>query len=80
MKADRTMGDLLEYNKILRKQLLQQHLKKHIMKAIKTIFAILFVSSIFVACENDTINEEVGIEEIEVETIGETENEKVVRS
>ncbi|WP_299440963.1 hypothetical protein [uncultured Aquimarina sp.] len=36
------------------------------MKAIKTIFAVLFVSSMFIACEADTINEEVGIEEIEI--------------
>ncbi|WP_188112261.1 hypothetical protein [Aquimarina sp. RZ0] len=35
------------------------------MKAIKTIFAILFVSSMFIACEADTVNEEVGLEEIE---------------
>lgn len=32
------------------------------MKAIKTIFAVLFVSSMFIACESDSINEEVGIE------------------
>ncbi|WP_299260633.1 hypothetical protein [uncultured Aquimarina sp.] len=33
------------------------------MKAIKTIFAVLFVSSMFIACEADTISEEVGIDE-----------------
>ncbi|WP_299899316.1 hypothetical protein [uncultured Aquimarina sp.] len=37
------------------------------MKAIKTIFAVLFVSSMFIACESDSINEEVGIEDINVE-------------
>ena len=37
------------------------------MKTIKTIFAILFVSSMFIACESDSINEEVGIEEIEID-------------
>lgn len=41
------------------------------MKAIKTIFAILFVSSMFIACETDTVNEEVGLEEIEeVDVLG----------
>ncbi len=48
------------------------------MKAIKTIFAVLFVSSMFIACESDSINEEVGIDEIEVETLaGEDESEEV---
>ncbi|SEM24063.1 hypothetical protein SAMN04487910_4529 [Aquimarina amphilecti] len=36
------------------------------MKAIKTIFAVLFVSSMFIACESDSINEEVGIDELEL--------------
>ncbi|WP_161635330.1 hypothetical protein [Aquimarina macrocephali] len=39
------------------------------MKTIKTIFAILFLSTMFIACEADTVNDEVGIEE--VDTIGE---------
>ncbi|MDY8138908.1 hypothetical protein [Aquimarina sp. 2201CG5-10] len=32
------------------------------MKTIKTIFAILFVSSMFIACETDSVNDEVGFE------------------
>ena len=32
------------------------------MKTIKTLFAVLFVSSMFIACEADSVNEEVGIE------------------
>ncbi len=48
------------------------------MKAIKTIFAVLFVSSMFIACESDSINEEVGIEDINIETVaGEDESEEV---
>lgn len=47
------------------------------MKAIKTIFAVLFVSSIFIACENDTINDELGIEETDVEFFGEEGEEEV---
>ncbi len=35
------------------------------MKTIKTIFAILFLSSMFIACEADTVNDEVGIEEVD---------------
>ena len=35
------------------------------MKTIKILFATLFLSSMFIACENDTVNEELGIEEIE---------------
>ena len=46
------------------------------MKTIKTIFAILFVSSMFIACESDSINEEVGIEEIEID-INSTEEEEI---
>ncbi len=50
------------------------------MKAIKTIFAVLFVSSMFIACEADTISEEVGIEDINVETVaGEEEDEDIER-
>jgi len=40
------------------------------MKTIKTIFAILFLSSMFIACEADTANEEVGIEEADTEIFG----------
>ncbi|WP_157766039.1 hypothetical protein [Aquimarina aggregata] len=40
------------------------------MKTIKTLFAILFLSTMFLACEADNINEEVGIE-IEDELRGE---------
>ena len=36
------------------------------MKTIKVLFAVLFVSSMFIACENDNINEELSVEEIEV--------------
>ncbi|WP_159099346.1 hypothetical protein [Aquimarina spinulae] len=39
------------------------------MKTVKTIFAILFLSTMFIACEADAVNDEVGIED--VETIGE---------
>ncbi len=46
------------------------------MKAIKTIFAVLFVSSMFIACEADNINDEVGLEEAEFETVG-SEDEDV---
>ncbi len=46
------------------------------MKAIKTIFAVLFVSSMFIACEADNINDEVGIEEIET-VAGEDGEEEV---
>jgi len=44
------------------------------MKAIKTIFAVLFVSSMFIACEADTINEEVGVEEVVFDTVAEGED------
>ncbi len=37
------------------------------MKAIKTIFAVLFVSSMFIACEADSVNDEVGIDEVDIE-------------
>ncbi|WP_074409134.1 hypothetical protein [Aquimarina megaterium] len=32
------------------------------MKTVKTIFAILFLSTMFIACEADAVNDEVGIE------------------
>ncbi|GAA0730407.1 hypothetical protein GCM10009430_41630 [Aquimarina litoralis] len=50
------------------------------MKAIKTIFAVLFVSSMFIACESDSINEEVGIEEIDVQLNAGDEEEDVDKS
>ncbi|WP_299224134.1 hypothetical protein [uncultured Aquimarina sp.] len=50
------------------------------MKAIKTIFAVLFVSSMFIACEADNINDEVGIEEVDIElNAGEDGEEDVER-
>ncbi len=36
------------------------------MKTIKTLFAILFLSTFFIACEADSVNDEVGIDDIEV--------------
>jgi len=33
------------------------------MKTIKTIFALLFVSSMFIACETDTVDGELGLDE-----------------
>lgn len=35
------------------------------MKTIKTLFAILFLSTFFIACEADAVNDEVGIEELD---------------
>ncbi len=32
------------------------------IKTIKTLFAILFLTTMFMACEADTVNDEVGIE------------------
>lgn len=32
------------------------------MKTIKTLFAILFLSTMFIACEAESVNEEVGFE------------------
>ncbi|SHI70209.1 hypothetical protein [Aquimarina spongiae] len=32
------------------------------MKTIKTLFAILFLSTFFIACEADSVNDEVGLE------------------
>ena len=36
------------------------------MKTIKVLFAVLCLSTMFVACEAETINEEVGIEDVEI--------------
>ncbi|MHA7059738.1 hypothetical protein ACWGOQ_0021100 [Aquimarina sp. M1] len=46
------------------------------MKAIKTIFAVLFVSSMFIACEADNINDEVGVEEMEFDTFAGEDDEE----
>lgn len=47
------------------------------MKAIKTIFAVLFVSSMFIACEADNVNDEVGIDEVDFElNAGEDEDDE----
>ncbi|WP_160114538.1 hypothetical protein [Aquimarina sp. AU474] len=35
------------------------------MKIIKTLFAILFLSTMFLACETNSVNEEIGIEDID---------------
>ncbi|PKV51831.1 hypothetical protein ATE84_3931 [Aquimarina sp. MAR_2010_214] len=35
------------------------------MKTIKTLFAILFLSTMFIACEADNVNDEVGIEDVD---------------
>ncbi len=32
------------------------------MKTIKTLFAILFLTTMFIACEAESVNEEVGVE------------------
>ncbi|WP_271764625.1 hypothetical protein [Aquimarina algiphila] len=32
------------------------------MKTIKTLFVILFLGTMFMACEADTVNDEIGIE------------------
>ncbi|WP_160114537.1 hypothetical protein [Aquimarina sp. AU474] len=45
------------------------------MKTIKTLFAILFLSTFFIACEADSVNDEVGIEDIE--TFGEDADEEI---
>ncbi|MBG6133287.1 hypothetical protein IWQ47_004786 [Aquimarina sp. EL_43] len=35
------------------------------MKTIKTLFAILFLTTMFMACEADTVNDEMGIEDVD---------------
>ena len=45
------------------------------MKTIKTFLAVLFVGSMFIACENDTINDELSADEIE-NVQAETRNDK----
>ncbi len=46
------------------------------MKTIKTLFAILFLSTMFIACEADAANDEVGIEIND--TVGNEEDEEVI--
>jgi len=36
------------------------------MKTIKTIFAILFLSSMFIACEAEATEDQLGLEEAEL--------------
>ncbi|MCK8523539.1 hypothetical protein M0D21_18290 [Aquimarina sp. D1M17] len=45
------------------------------MRTIKTFFAILFFGALFIGCETDTVDEEIGLENIEV--IGEDGDEEV---
>lgn len=45
------------------------------MKIIKTLFAILFLTTMFIACEADTVNDEVSIEDQEI--LGEDGDEEV---
>ncbi len=59
---------------IKKKQVLNK--KTITMKTIKTLFAILFLSTFFIACEADTVNEEVGIEEFKM--LAEDGDEEVV--
>ncbi|WP_160170059.1 hypothetical protein [Aquimarina megaterium] len=47
------------------------------MKTVKTIFAILFLSTMFIACEADAVNDEVGIEVND--QIGEEEEEDTIK-
>ena len=35
------------------------------MKAVKFLFAILFITSMFLSCETDSVNDEIGIQELE---------------
>ncbi|WP_160170060.1 hypothetical protein [Aquimarina megaterium] len=46
------------------------------MKTIKTLFAILFLTTMFIACETDTVNDEIGIDLND--QIGEEEEEDSV--
>ncbi len=40
------------------------------MKTFKTLFAVLFLSTFFIACEADSVNEEVGLELEDIDTFG----------
>ncbi len=46
------------------------------MKTIKTLFAILFLTTMFLACETESVNEEIGFEE-DIEIIGEDGDEDI---
>lgn len=47
------------------------------MKTIKTLFAILFLSTFFIACEADSVNDEVGIEDIETFNVEDEDGQEV---
>ncbi len=48
------------------------------MKTIKILFAAVFLSTFFIACEADSVNDEVGLEEMEVlATDGQNAGEEV---
>lgn len=36
------------------------------MKAVKTIFAILVLATVFVACESENVNDEIGLDANEI--------------
>ena len=44
------------------KNILSNTKQKNIMKTFKTLFVALFISTFFIACEAETINEEVSVE------------------
>lgn len=44
------------------------------MKTIKTLLAVLFVGSMFIACENDTVNDELTADELETIEINASED------
>ncbi len=46
------------------------------MKTIKILFVTLFLSTFFIACETDSVNDEVGIED-NLEVVGEDEADEV---
>ncbi len=36
------------------------------MRTIKTLFAILFLSTFFIACEADSLEDEIGVEDVDI--------------
>ncbi len=40
------------------------------MKTVKTLFAVLFLSTFFIACEADSVNDEVGFELEDIDSFG----------
>ncbi len=44
------------------------------MKTLKILFAIFTLSVMFISCETDSVNDEVGIEDID--TVGNEEDEE----